>query len=126
MSRPEWPLRLVTARERLVVAQENLDNGHVRDAVNRAYYAMHGAAQALLRERGVTAKTHRGIGHALTELARAQHDVTLEDVSSFLAAMRVREEGDYEVIFHVDAIGAQEFIKQATAFVDKIALLLQD
>lgn len=43
--------RLQSAEERLIVAKENIDKGHYKDAINRSYYAIFTAIRAVLAER---------------------------------------------------------------------------
>jgi len=49
------------ARERLEVAKLLLEHEKIRDAINRAYYAMFNAARALLRLLGIEVRSHEGL-----------------------------------------------------------------
>ncbi len=49
------------AYEMLEVAQHNLSDGYNHTAVNRAYYAVFNAANALLSTKGITRGKHSGV-----------------------------------------------------------------
>lgn len=46
--------------ELLEVSELNLNNGFYADSINRSYYAVFHAANALLLKKGIFAKTHAG------------------------------------------------------------------
>lgn len=49
------------AYEKLEVAKNLLNDDYYSDAVSRAYYAMFFAARALLSEKNIFPKTHKGV-----------------------------------------------------------------
>ena len=53
--------RLQSAEERLLVAKENFDKGHYKDAINRSYYAIFNAIRAILAERNVDFSKHSAV-----------------------------------------------------------------
>ena len=53
--------RFQQARETLVVANELLQNGHYRDAVNRGYYAMFYCGLGLLAAKNLGSSKHSGV-----------------------------------------------------------------
>lgn len=53
--------RLQSAEERLLVAKENFDKGHYKDAINRSYYAIFTAIRAILAERNVDFSKHSAV-----------------------------------------------------------------
>ena len=57
----EVSLYVERAREMLEVAQLNLQSGFYPSAVNRAYYAIFYAANALLATKGLARNKHRGV-----------------------------------------------------------------
>jgi uncharacterized protein (UPF0332 family) len=67
MERAEIEQYLGLAREELVTARDNLQLGHFRVAVSRAYYAMFYAATALLGSQGLWRSKHQGVIAAFGE-----------------------------------------------------------
>lgn len=66
-SRPEVILYLDNARQMLEVAAHNLAAGFYGSAINRAYYAMFYAANALLATKGIARSKHSGVIAAFRE-----------------------------------------------------------
>ena len=67
MGKGEIQRYLHSADDELQAAHDNLQLGHVRVAVSRAYYAMFYASTALLGSRGVWRSKHQGVIAAFGE-----------------------------------------------------------
>lgn len=81
--------------ETLDAAQTLLAEGHLPDAAERAYYAMHRAVRALLVLRGEEPRTHRGAAHLLRDLYVVTGDLDETHLVWFQRGIEVREAVDY-------------------------------
>lgn len=90
MTSAEW---IESARIRLEAATVLLENDYPSDALTRAYFAVFSAGKALLLNRGLTAKTHRGT-HTLIH-KHLREDV---DTSMFRSLQEEREDCDYRLL----------------------------
>ena len=91
--------RLERAKESLTVAQELAQNGHYRDANNRAYYGVFHALRAVLALNGFDAKKHSGI---IAEFRRLyiKTGVFPEEISDIIGnAFIIRNASDYDDMF---------------------------
>ncbi len=112
--------RMEKAKERLVEAEEALQQNHFALTVNRSYYAMFTSARALLALKEVDSSKHSGVIALFN-----QHIVKFEpfrnDISKMLSkAKDKREDADYgdfvevtqeEAINHLD--NARKFMAEA-------------
>ncbi|WP_421828423.1 HEPN domain-containing protein [Larkinella sp.] len=121
-------LRIKKADENLAATKSNLEDRFFGVAVNRAYYAMFCATQALLLIHGLHVKTHKGMHVKFGELY-IQSNILPKEMATLLTATEdLRIEADYdfdETITHEEAsVGFQN----ATFFVNKVReyLRLQD
>lgn len=90
-------------------------------AANRLYYAVFHAVNALLIKDGHLIKSHKG---AFAEFSR--NYVLTEQVSSeygklFRQLETMREESDYDCMFHVEADQIKEKLQPAKEMIDMIA-----
>jgi len=117
--RKEITLYIENAREMLEVAQNNLANSFYSSSVNRAYYAIFYAANAVLATKGLARNKHSAVmsvfrqyfvktGIFDAELSKIYGDV-IED----------RNEGDYELDVSItleeikaDLEGAKRFVEE--------------
>ena len=124
-TRNEVTLYIENADESLSVAQLNLDNDFYAAAINRAYYAIFYAANALLATRKLARSKHSGVlatfrqtfiksGLLATELSEIYGQV-LED----------RHEGDYEIITATSQEDAVLDLQQARYFVTEVKAWLR-
>lgn len=107
------------AAQKLTVARRLFEDGFYSDAVSRAYYAMFYAARALLAEKGVYPKTHRGaiaqFGLEFVKAGKFERDL----FDLFAHAQEEREEADYGLLSIVEEEeearkiieGAERFVK---------------
>lgn len=109
----EADLCLARAGEALEEARALCDVERWNGALTRAYYAMYQAAQALLSEADVVAKTHRGVQARLREL----NVLESEALQHLAKAQQLREKADYDVTFHAEKADATEACERAASFV---------
>jgi len=118
LSPDEVRLHLEQAEEKLVIAREMLDNGHLGEAAGRAYYAMFHAAQALLKSKNLQAKTHRGTFGLLGEHFVGRSALTKQDARNLKLAMELREEGDYGIDFQATEAEVKLGLDRARTFIE--------
>jgi uncharacterized protein (UPF0332 family) len=111
---------LLNAEETLNAAQVLLDEGYLRDAVNRAYYAIFYIAEALLNEKDLRFKKH-GAVHG--SLARHYIKTGLFDVKYhklLLTAFGRRMLGDYDEVAQFKSDEVRQMITEAWEFVQAV------
>ena len=109
------------AYEKLEVAKSLFEEGFYSDAVSRAYYAMFYAARALLTERDIYPKTHRGVisQFGVIFVKGGKFKRTFFDL--FARAQEDREEADYGLLSGIEEEGAREIIEGAEGFLRECA-----
>lgn len=126
MSQAEIQRYLDLAQEDIQTAQDNLQMGHLRTAVSRAYYAMFYAATALLGSQGLWRSKHQGVIAAFGEhfvkpgLLETEYGRTLNN------AFHARLDSDYAPQADLDLEVTRQHIEQAQAFIERITLFLAD
>lgn len=113
------------ANEALRAAHLLLKSGEFKDSVSRAYYAMFHAARALLNQKGVTAKTHKGT-QQMFDLHIIKNNVLSRKYGElFRKAFNQRQKSDYEVYTKFNKNEAEETINNSEDFVKTIEKLLK-
>jgi uncharacterized protein (UPF0332 family) len=115
---------LEAARRRLAAAEAVLRRDP-STALSAAYYAMLYGARAALSERGIHAKTHRGVWH---EFRRAFAETGALDGDLAASVQKIqpeREQADYDA-WSAPAEEAQRAIELARSFLAAVAALLPD
>jgi uncharacterized protein (UPF0332 family) len=119
--RDEAALYVKHAQQMLQVADHNLADGFYASAINRAYYAIFYAANALLATKGLSRSKHSAVIAAFR-----QHFVKLgliEDEYSDIygRVMDDRHTADYDIVEStVDPARAQTDLKDARHFVKRV------
>ncbi|RME86710.1 MAG: HEPN domain-containing protein [Anaerolineae bacterium] len=121
----EVALYIEHAEETLEVARLDLDNDFYAAAINRAYYAIFYAANALLATKKLTRSKHSG-----TLAAFRQHFIKPgllpQELSEIYGqVMEDRHEGDYEILSAVSREDAEIDVRQARHFVDTVKAWLR-
>jgi uncharacterized protein (UPF0332 family) len=121
----EVMLYIENADESLSVAQLNLDNDFYAAAINRAYYAIFYAANALLATKKLARSKHTGV----LSIFR-QHFIKTKLLPSELSVifgqvMDDRHEGDYEIMAATSKEDAEVDIDQARHFVEEVKAWLR-
>ena len=124
-SKHEVILYLENARQMLEVAAHNLADGFYGSAINRAYYAMFYAANALLATKGIARSKHSGVIAAFREHFVRPGLIEVDYSSIYGRVMDNRHVSDYEIEVPVDAKTAEEDLHHAQSFAERIAQFLQ-
>ncbi|MBI5179081.1 MAG: HEPN domain-containing protein [Nitrospinae bacterium] len=117
--------RLARADELLVVADENLRNGHPADCVSRAYYAMFHAATAALVSRGIERSSHKGIISAFGETFVKNGIIEKRFHEYMRKAFDARSLSDYFPDPSLEDIHPDEILASAKSFVEKCRELVK-
>jgi len=113
------------ADKALRAAKRLLEDGEPEDAVSRAYYAMFHAARAVLFQKGVIAKTHRGV-HTMFGLHIVKAGLLSKEFGDMLSdAFDMRQTGDYEIFAEFESEAVSELVNNAERFIKKIRELLK-
>jgi uncharacterized protein (UPF0332 family) len=119
--RDEVALYVEHAQQMLQVTEHNLADGFYASAINRAYYAIFYAANALLATKGLSRSKHSAVIAAFR-----QHFVKpglIEDEYSDIygRVMDDRRKADYDIVEStVDPARAQTDLKDARHFVKRV------
>jgi len=110
---------LERAEKALKSAKLLQENGEHEDAASRAYYAMFHAARAILFNKGISAKTHRGTISIFGEKIVKQRILSEEYADMLRKACDLRQKSDYELYTELNAETVKEAIKNAEKFIKK-------
>jgi len=117
---------ITLAEECLEEAKNLLSNGFYRGAVSRAYYSMYHAAKALLLTKNVTPKKHTGVLRMLgLEFVNKGY---LEEIyaEAYKYAFDIRQKADYGVEFKIEKEVAEEVVKNAEIFLQRIIKTIEE
>ena len=107
---------LENAEDCLLTAQYNADGGWNKAAVNRAYYCMFNSVTALLRDKGLAAKTHQG-AHILFSQHYIKTGIMSVEMGENLAEVFVlRQSSDYDFEFEPDEANILTALEHARTF----------
>ncbi|MGH2990586.1 MAG: HEPN domain-containing protein [Solirubrobacterales bacterium] len=111
------------ARERLMWARRNLEQGGYAIAVGAAYYSMLYGARAALSERDLHAKTHRGTWNLFRQTFVAGGSLPAELVGEAERLAELREAADYDALA-VEREQAEGAVASAERFLSALDELL--
>ncbi len=124
-AKDEVVLYIERAREMLEVAAHNLADGFYGSAVNRAYYAIFYAANALLATLGLARSKHSGVIAAFRERFVKTGLIEAEYSKTYGRVMDDRETGDYDVEAAIEPERAKADLEDARRFVERIECYLR-
>ena len=126
MDKDEIRDHITLAEECLEEAKNLLSNGFYRGAVSRAYYSMYHAVKALLLTKNVTPKKHTGVLRMLgLEFVNKGY---LEEIyaEAYKYAFDIRQKADYGVEFKIEKEVAEEVVKNAEIFLQRIIKTIEE
>jgi uncharacterized protein (UPF0332 family) len=115
----EAALYIEYAREMLSAAAHNIAGGFYSSAVNRAYYAVFYAANALLTTQGISRSRHSGVIATFRQRFVKPGLIETEYGDIYGRIMDDRHVGDYDIEASIDPDRAQADLDEATQFVDR-------
>jgi len=117
---------LARAHQVLDTGRLTLEHQDYITAVNRAYYAIFYAANALLATRHLERSKHSGVIAAFREHFVKTGLIGPEYSDWYGVAMDTRQRGDYSFELTLDDTRARELIEQAERFVHRVEQYLQE
>ncbi len=124
-ARREARLYIRNAHEMLEVAALNLSEDYHGSAVNRAYYAIFYAANALLATQGLTRSKHSGAIAAFRERFVKTGLIEVEYSDLYGRVMENRHVSDYEIEVPVERQVATRALDDAQRFVERVEQFFQ-
>jgi uncharacterized protein (UPF0332 family) len=118
--RHEVALYIDHARQMLVVAEHNLNDGFHSSAINRAYYAIFYAANALLATQGLARSKHSGVISAFREHFVKPGLIEVEYSDIYGRVMDHRQVGDYDLDLTIEHEQAYHDLHDAERFLQQI------
>ena len=116
---------LDAAHEALAGSQYNLDGGYYAIAVNRAYYAVFYAANALLATKGLARGKHSGTISAFRQSFVKPDLIEPEYSDIYGSLMDDRHVSDYDMETSIEPERAESDVESARAFVARIGTYLR-
>lgn len=117
--------RLELANERLEMSKMALENGYLKDSINRSYYAIFSATRALLSEQHIDFKKHSAV---ISYFRREYIKTGKFDVkfSNYIGdAFRARQYSDYEDFFIASREQTEIQYQHAVEFVEAVKKYLE-
>jgi uncharacterized protein (UPF0332 family) len=115
----EKRILIENAHEKLEAAKNLFENGFYNDSVSRSYYAMFFAAKALLFEKNIHPKTHRGLISQFGLEFVKKNEFKKELFDLLARAQEDREEADYGLFSNIDQNEAKIIIEGAESFLNE-------
>jgi uncharacterized protein (UPF0332 family) len=113
------------AYQRLQAAKELFQMRYFDDCVNRAYYSMVSAANAALRFRDITAKTHKGLHIKFSEIYIKSGEIDAKHGRQFRYAEDLRNKVDYDSFETISEEQTEIVLEDAEAFIDSVENLIK-
>lgn len=121
----EVQLYVEAARETLEAAKVNLDNKFYMSSVNRSYYAVFYAANALLSTLGEARSKHSGVISVFRQRFIKTGELSVELSEIYEDLINSRQRGDYDLNTDIDHEMALELLQKAGQFVHEVERWLQ-
>ena len=125
-SKHEAALYIDHARQMLKVAVHNLADGFYGSAINRAYYAIFYAANALLVTQGISRSKHSGVIVAFRQYSVKPGLIEAEYGEIYGRVMDDRHISDYDVEATIELDRAQTDLEDARRFVGRVERYLRE
>lgn len=116
----EVRLYIENAQEMLAAAKVNLDNDFYATVVNRSYYAVFYAANALLATLGEARSKHSGVISVFRQRFIKTGELPAELSEIYGDLMNSRQSGDYDLNTRIEMETARELLEKARRFVDEM------
>ncbi|MDR1088940.1 MAG: HEPN domain-containing protein [Coriobacteriales bacterium] len=116
--------RIERARELIEVSERLLEEGYLKDSINRSYYAIFDALRAQLALEGFDSKKHSGIIAEFQKLyiKTGRYPKVFSDYIK--SAFEIRSRSDYDDMYIATRIEAETQIEHAKALVAAIEIHL--
>lgn len=117
--------RRETAFERLRAAEVLFREGLYNDCISKAYFAIHAISRAILILYDIRASTHEGVKTMLSKQLIREAKLMPQDFAKKYSILKaLREDADYEDFIKYSKEDAEEALKIARGFVEKISEII--
>ena len=116
----EVRLYIENAQEMLEAAKMNLDHDFYTSGVNRSYYAVFYAANALLATLGEARSKHSGVISIFRQRFIKTGNLPVELSETYGDLLNSRQSGDYDLNSRIEMETAKELLEKARRFVDEV------
>lgn len=117
--------RIRRARETYKDAQTLFEMGSINSSVNRLYYSAFYSALALLIDKGIKVKSHKGVQQKLGEEFVLKGQISKELAKAYSILSDYRHKGDYNDLFEFDSEVIEKLFEPIAEFIDRIEVILQ-
>jgi uncharacterized protein (UPF0332 family) len=124
MNEVEW--YIAQAHEALAAAADNIQLAHYTTAINRAYYAMFYAANALLATKGIQRAKHSSVLATFRQEFVKPSLIEAEYSDNYGDVMDARHEADYTIGVRSTKKPAQDYLEDAQRFVARVEHYLKE
>jgi len=122
----EIMLYIEHTKEMLAVAEQNLNSDFYASAINRAYYAIFYAANAMLATVGKARSKHSSVISLFRNLFVKTGELPTEFSDIYGRVMDNRQRGDYDLGLQIDVDQAKADLEDARRFVSKVEQWLKE
>lgn len=117
--------RRETALERLRAAEVLFREGLYNDCISKAYFAIHAISRAILILYDIRASTHEGVKTMLSkQLIREARLMPQDFAKKYSILKALREDADYEDFIKYSKEDAEDALRIAQGFVEKISEII--
>ncbi len=116
--------RISKAEETLLAAKELANKNYWNSCVNRLYYALFYAVNALLINDGVIAKSHTGVKTQFFQLYIRTGKINIKFGQLYSDLIDWRQKGDYNDFFDLSQEEVLPLLEPVEIFIQKIKVLL--
>lgn len=116
--------RIEKAKAVLVEARDNARLGHWSLVGSRLYYAVYHMAQALLLDKGLSAKTHAGTIHIIGQQFISVGLIDKTYGRLFSRLYELRQSGDYDNMFDATEEEVMPYFIQIEKFINEMEALI--
>lgn len=113
-------LYIENAHEMLANAHDNINTGHYKGAVNRMYYGAFYIVTGLLLDNNIAANTHSGIFNQFSLHFIHNKKLPIKFATVYRRLFEERSKGDYDIFTIFDRETVEEYLEQATQFIQSI------
>jgi hypothetical protein len=103
--------------DKLTSSKTLYEIGNYSDSASLAYYSMFLMAKALLKKKGLTAKTHNGLISLFSLKYVFEENFNHAIYANLAAGQSIREDADYSASDYINQEIAEELISQAEEFI---------
>ncbi|MDD4592783.1 MAG: HEPN domain-containing protein [Parabacteroides sp.] len=112
------------AKEDLSSAKVLFENKFYKQSVNRSYYSVFNATRAVLAIDNFDSKKHSGIIAYFNQHYIANHRIEAEFSKILMGAQKIRNSSDYDDFYIVSKEEANDQIKNAEKYINRMEVFL--